>query len=163
MPEEKITAAPQNETSEDRFEHDIEALEASSWRHNTTLIVAVLVLVVIVGAGITFLFMTEKQQVKPTGPVAMQIEMLEPRAGKLGNTPTKFRWETISGTKYYSFALSGKGAESALLQRAPVNPGLTLIPEELNRLAKGASYVWKVVAFSDTGKVLARGEATFDL
>ena len=163
MPDEKTTAAAPGESSEDRFEHDIEELEASSWRHNPTLIIAVLVLVVIVGAGITYLFMTEKQQLKPSGPVVMQIELLEPRPGRLGNTPTKFRWETISGTKYYSFVLSGKGADSALLQRAPVNPSVVLNPDELNRLVKGGSYVWKVVAFSDTGKVLARGDAAFDL
>jgi hypothetical protein len=164
MPEDKIHATPQDESPEDRFEHEIEELESSSFRHNPTLIVAVLVLIVIVGAGITYLFMTEeKKRVKPTGPVVMQIETLEPRSGTLSNTPTKFRWETISATKYYSFTLSGKGAQSALLQRATVSPSVTLTPEELNRLAKGASYTWKVEAFSDTGKVLARGEAAFDL
>jgi hypothetical protein len=163
MPDEKITATPQDESSEDRFEHEIEELEANAWRHNPTLIVTVLALVVIVGAGITYLFMTEKKQNKPTGPIVMQIEMLEPRSGTLSNTPTKFRWETISGTKYYSFTLSGKGVASALFQRAPVNPSVTLTPDEVNRLAKGAGYTWKVEAFSDTGKVLARGESAFDL
>jgi hypothetical protein len=163
MPDEKITTTPQQESSEDRFEHEIEELETSAWHHNPTLVVLVLALVVVVGAGITYLFMTEKKQVKPTGPVVMQLEMIEPRPGKLGNTPTKFRWETISATKYYSFSLSGKGAASALLQRSSSSTSVSLTPEELSRLVKGASYTWKVEAYSDTGKVLARGESAFDL
>ena len=163
MSHEKNVTPPQDETPEDRFEHDIEELEAPPWRHNAKLIVIMIVLVVIVGAGVTYLFMTEKQQVKQTGPVVMQIDVLEPRPGKLGNTPTKFRWEGVSSTKYYSFSLSGKGAQSALIQRATNAPSVTLTPEELNRLAKGASYVWKVEAFSEIGKVLGRCESSFDL
>ncbi len=163
MPNDQVVASPENETSEDRFERDIEELEASNWRHNPTLIIAVIALVILVGAGITYLFMTEKQRAKPMGPVVMQIEMLEPRPGKLSNTPTRFRWETVSSTKYYSFALSGKGTSSVLIQRAASNASITLTSEELNRLVKGGSYVWKVEAYSDIGKVLGRGDAAFDL
>jgi len=163
MPDEKITVAPQGETSEDRFERDMEELEAPNWHRNRTLIVMVLALIVVVGAGITYLFMTEKKQIKPTGPVVMQIEILEPRPGKLSNTPTRFRWETVSATKYYSCSLTVTGAAVALIQRASNGPSITLTAEEQSRMAKGASYVWKVDAYGDTGKILAHGESSFDL
>lgn len=164
MTHEKKATPPEILTPEDRFEHDMEELEAPSWRHNPTLVVAIIVLVVIAGVGITYLFMThEAKPLKPTGPVVMQIDVLEPRPGKLGNTPTKFRWEGVSSTKYYSFSLSGKGAQSALIQRATNGPSITLTQEELSRMVKGVSYVWKVEAFSDMGKVLGRCESAFDL
>jgi hypothetical protein len=164
MSDEKKTTPGQDESPEDRFEHDIEELEAPSWRHNPTLVIAVLVVVVVVGLGITYLFMTEKKQVKPTaGTVVMQIDALEPRPGKLGNTPTKFRWEGVSNTKYYAFALMGKGAPTPVIQRATNGPSITLTQEELGRMVKGGSYVWRVEAYSDIGKVLGRCESAFEL
>ncbi len=164
MSHEKTAAGPPAfESPEDRFEHDIEELEAPPWHHNARMIVIATIIFVAVAAGITYLFMTEKKVVKPVGPVVMQIDALEPRPGKLGNTPTKFRWEAVASTKYYSFVLTGKGSDSVLIQRASNAPSITLTPEELNRLAKGASYVWKVQAFSDIGKVLGRCESAFDL
>ncbi len=161
--DETATGRPDYESPEDRFEHDIEELESPSWHRNKTLIGLVLVIVVLVGAGITYLFMTEKKQVKPTGPIVMAIDVLEPRPGKLGNTPTKFRWETVSKTKYYSFVLSVKGTDFVVTQRASNAPSLSLTQEELNRLTKGQSYTLKVQAFSDTGAILGRGESSFDL
>ena len=161
--EKKVAGPPEYETPEDRFEHDIEELEAPPWRKNKTTVIVALIIFVVVGSGITYLFMTEKKQVKSVGPVVMQIDVLEPRPGKLGNTPTKFRWESVSNTKYYSFVLSGKGASSMLIQRASNVPSITLTQDELSRLVKGASYVWTVQAYSDIGKVLGRSESAFDL
>jgi len=161
--EKKVAGPPEFETSEDRFEHDMEELEAPPWRKNKTTVIIALVIFVIVGAGLTYLFMTEKKQVKSVVPIVMQIDVLEPRPGKLGNTPTKFRWETVSSTKYYSFVLSAKGSTTILIQRASNLPSVTLTQEELSRISKGVSYVWTVQAFSDIGKVLGRCESAFDL
>ncbi len=158
-----VSGRDEYESPEDRFEHDIEELESPSWHRNKVLIGLVLVIVVLVGAGITYLFMTEKKQVKPTGPLVMSIDVLEPRPGKLSNTPSKFRWETVSKTKYYSFVLSLKGTDMVLTQRASNTPSVTLTPEERDRLLKGKSYTFKVQAFSDTGSILGRAESSFDL
>lgn len=163
MPDEKTGTTPHYETPEDRFEKDMEELEAPGWRYNRKLVVTVLALIIVFGVGITYLFMTEKQKIKPVGPTVMQIELLEPRPGKLANTPTKFRWETISSTKYYSFTLAGKASGTVVVQRASNVPSITLTVLELPQLIKGITYVWKVDAYADTGKILGHGEATFDL
>ncbi len=164
MSQDKTVAGHEEyESPEDRFEHDIEELESPSWHRNKTLIGLVLVIVVLVGAGITYLFMTETKQVKPMGPIVMTIDMLEPRPGKLSNTPTTFRWETVSKTKYYSFVLSVKGTEANVTQRSTNTPSVKLTPDELSRMIKGKSYTFKVQAFSDLGAILGRGESSFDL
>ncbi len=162
MSEDK-NAGMQPDSPEDQFERDIEQLEAPTWRTNKTQLVALIVLFVIAAIVIAFLATREKQQIKPTAPAVVSIDLIEPRSGKLSNTPTKFRWETVSGTKYYSFSLTVKGSPSTLIQRAPSQPLLTLTPEELDRLAKGLSYSWTVEAFSDVGTLMARGSGSFDL
>ncbi len=156
-------AGMQPESPEDQFERDIEELEAPTWRTNKTQLVALIILFVIAAIVVAFLATREKQQIKPAAPAVVSIDLIEPRSGKLSNTPTKFRWETVSGTKYYSFALTVKGGGSTLVQRAPSQPQLTLTPEEHDRLAKGLSYDWSVEAFSDVGTLLARGSGSFDL
>ena len=162
MPEDK-NAGAQNESPEDRFERDIEELEAPAWRTNKTQLVALIVLLVAATAAIAFLVTRERAKPKTAVASIMTMELIEPRPGKLSNTPTRFRWETISGTKYYSFAVSAKDATSVLIQRAPSNPSVTLTPEELARLAKGLAYTWSVEAYSDTGKPLARAQGAFEL
>jgi len=162
MPEDK-NAGAQNESPEDRFERDIEELEAPTWRTNKTQLVALLVLLVVAAIFITFLATRERRKPKADVASVMAMELIEPRPGKLSNTPTKFRWETISGTKYYAFTVSAKDATSVLIQRAPSNPSVTLTQEELARLAKGLSYTWTVEAYSDTGKPLARAQGAFEL
>jgi hypothetical protein len=163
MPEDKNPGV-QNESPEDRFERDIEELEAPTWRTNKTQLVALIVLLIAAAAFVTFLATRERAKTgKAAVPSIMAMELIEPRPGKLSNTPTKFRWETISGTKYYAFSLTPKNASSVLIQRAPSNPTITLTPEELGRLEKGASYAWGVEAYSDTGKLLAKGQAAFEM
>lgn len=162
MPEEKPSGSAL-ESPEERFEHDIEELESPSWRKNKTQLVALMILVVVAAALIFWMAQREKPKITQAGPAVTQIDVIEPRPGKLSNTPTKFRWEALSGTKYYAFSLSGKGAPSPLVRRSPSNPTVTLTPDEQNRLVKGSSYTWMIESFSDTGKILGRGEGAFDL
>ena len=163
MPEDK-NAGVQNESPEDRFEHDIEELEAPSWRKNKTQLVALIVLLAVAVIAIVWVANQERAKSPKAGaPEIMTMELLEPLPGKLSNTPTKFRWETISGTKYYAFTISPKDGDSVLIQRAPSNPSVTLTPEELGTLSKGAAYTWTVESYSDIGKVLAKAKGSFEL
>lgn len=163
MPDEK-KAAPQMETAEDRFEHEIEDLEAPNWKKSKSQIFVVIGLSLVVVAVLYFMVTAErKKQAAPKGPEFLHVEMLEPRGGKLANIPGKFKWEVISGTKYYSFRVGVQGRSSFLIERSASHNAVELTSEEKTKLARGATYTWTLEAYSDQGKILAKGQGSFEL
>jgi hypothetical protein len=155
----------EQETPEDRFEREIEELEAPSWRRDKTQIFVWILLVVIVAIGVAWMVTRERQQLqaKASAPTTLRIEMLEPRPGRLTNTPTKFRWEVVSGTKYYAFRLTEQGRDAPVIERAATLNKVELTPEEAGRLLKGKTYLFEVLAYSDLGKIQGQAQGKYDL
>ncbi len=160
--DKKAPANPEMESPEERFEKEIEELEAPSWRKNRSQLIAIIVLIVVVAAGIYVLTQFQSKPVQVAkGPSVLPIEMKEPKLGKLTSAPTKFRWETISDTKYYGFRILAGG--SPVIERAATNPTVTLTDDEVKKLTAGRAYKWEVQAYSEQGRTLGRGEGSFEL
>lgn len=157
-------STPHTEAPEDHIEKELEELEAPNWRKRPAELITMLVLAAVVVVAIWAVSKVErKKPVASTAPAVLSLELLEPKAGRQASPPTVFRWESISGTKYYAFRVVGKGAGGALIERSASRTEVRLTPEETARLRAGATYVFLVQAMSDTGRLLAEGRREFEL
>ena len=112
------SGTPERETGVDRFEHEIEDLEQSSWRENrgrflVFIGVALGAAAIIVGA---FLLIGIKQRPADTSKTTiMSIELTEPRPVSAGQKPTHFSWESIANTATYLLKIREAGGERNLV------------------------------------------------
>jgi len=154
---------PEKETHEERFQHDIEELEAGSgWKG---ILRGALIVGLALGAVLAVYFTVGKKPPPPrlTTKGTVFIEPLEPARGKLSSPPTTFRWETVSGRSDYVFRLLEKGNPVPLAERTVRESKVSLLPDEAGRLARGKSYIWSVDARGSDGKILGSGRGSFDL
>ena len=154
---------PQEETSEDRFEHQIEELEGVGGPRRWGRWIGGAILL----AGIAAVLIFVKPPPKTPGGSATkgipQLDLALPRPGKLDSPPVQFRWESVSGKFNYSFRLNVLGGQTPLVEKTVKESTLDLTAEEAARLTKGRSYVWEVAALTKQGTKLAAGQSYFDL
>ena len=93
----------------------------------------------------------------------VQIELREPRAGKLTGAPSRLAWESISGRHDYLVKLYLRGERDPLFERATRNSTLDLKPEETGLITPGKAYVWTVQARDTTRRELASGQSWFEV
>lgn len=153
----------QEETSEDRFEHQIEELEGVGAPRRWGRWIGGVILL----AGIAAVLIFVKPPPKTPGASALkgilQLDLALPKPGKLDSPPVQFRWESVSGKFNYSFRLNVLGSQTPLVERTVKESRLDLTPEETALLTKGRSYVWEVAALTRQGTRLAAGQSYFDL
>src|SRR5262245_16212990 len=153
---------PPHETHEDRFQHDIEELEAGSgWKGilRGSLIVAVS----LAAAAVVYYAVGRKPPApRITSQGTVIIEPLEPTSGKLSAAPTTFRWEAVAGRRDYVFKVLQKGNPIPIVDRSVLESKTSLSPDEIGRLVRGTSYIWVVEARGSDGKVLGSGLGFFD-
>jgi hypothetical protein len=152
------------ETSVDRFEHEIEALEGVGRKHRWVYWV---VGIILAGAAATVLFIAgtappPKPKVESIGNTP-PLELMVPRPGRLSDAPIDFRWESVSGRNNYTFKLVRRDTSTTIVDRTLKETSVRLVPEETAKLVKGGSYQWQVSALSKSGTALAAGKSNFDL
>ncbi len=151
------------ETHEERFQHDIEELEAGSgWKG---ILRGVVIVGLAVGAVVAIYLTVGKKPPAPrlSAKGSVIIEPFEPQNGKLSSVPLTFRWEAVSGRSDYVFRVLEKGNPTPLVERTVRENKVSLLPDEAGRLARGTSYLWSVEARGSDGKVLGSGRGFFDL
>ena len=159
----ETVAPPHDETSVERFEHELEALEGVGVKKRWgRWIFGALILAGVVAAFFIFGHPQKRMGVTAIGGAPV-LELSEPRGGKLAAPPSRFRWESISGRSSYQFKLSLAGSPAPILDKTVKESTLDLTPEEKARMVAGSSYVWQVEAKDKTGRNLAAGKGFFDL
>ena len=154
---------PQEETSEDRFEHQIEELEGVGAPRKWGWWIVVGILLAGIAAVLIFVKPPPKTPAASAAKGVPQLDLTLPRPGTLASPPAQFRWESVSGRFNYSFRLNVLGSQTPLVDRTVRESTLDLTPEETARLTKGRSYVWEVAALTKQGTKLAAGQSYFDL
>lgn len=100
----------------------------------------------------------------PMGPQeGVAIDLQQPRTGKLAAAPTRFEWESVTGRHQYRVMVSRAEATAPLIDRVTKESHLDLAIDEVGKLTKGTTYVWRVEALDKAGKKLGSGQSHFAL
>lgn len=153
----------ETETGVDIFEHEMAELEQSPLKDRKMhfLAVGLGALAVTISLGAAFFVLTKRTT--PNVSTVMNIEVVEPRGGRLSARPTRFEWESIAKTRSYVVTVRERGGSSDLIVRETTSTSIELAPREEARLVMGGRYIWRVRAGSFDGWTLAEGGGAFSL
>lgn len=100
----------------------------------------------------------------PAGPQeGVAIDMPQPAAGKLSAAPTRFEWESVAGRYQYRLTVTRAEEKTPLIDKTVKDSHLDLAIDEVGKLKKGATYVWRVEALDKGGRKLGSGQSHFAL
>ena len=151
--------APHHENTLDHFEEEFKNLEGVT-RFGRPLRIGALVIVLvgIIAVGVWWIVSpppvtsSRKAYVATTGS---PIEVEEPKGQTLDNPPSRFAWESVSGRLQYVVRVYVKGTSTPLLERMVTTPFVELSSAEQERMPRGKTFVWTVVAQGKNGSTLS--------
>ena len=150
------------ESTLDHMAEEFEELEHDK-PHPLRWVIAGLLLV-----GLVAVIVVAASRPKAPQPVAEsgqgeRLELREPAQAKLSQSPSFFRWESIAGRHHYVFTLTAEKGEMKPIEKNVKNNNVTLTPADQAALTPGRTYLWRVVAVSETGQTIGSGAARFEL
>jgi hypothetical protein len=162
------TPAPEvhhHEDAIDHFEEEFKNLEGVT-RFGRPIRIGALVLLLagIVAAGVWWVTSpppvtsSRKAYVTTTGS---PIEIEEPKGRTLDDPPVRFAWESVSGRLQYVVRVYVKGTSTPVVERMLTTSSLELTTSEQQRLPRGKTFIWTVVAQGKDGSTIGSGQATF--
>ena len=162
MADKPAGTSESQETTVDRFEHEIEDLESPLGTGVRQWLVGLLVAAALVGAFFLGSAL-QRRRAEPGSNAITSIDTLDPKPSHLTDKPSVFRWESIAGATSYVVRIQESGGTTDLIARETKNNWLELTMEEQARLVKGGSYSWSVRARSSDGWPIGQGESNFSL
>jgi len=162
------TPAPEvhhHENAIDHFEEEFKNLEGVTRFGRPIRIGALVILLVgIVAGGVWWVLRdppvtsSHKAYVTTSGS---PIEIEEPKGRTLDDPPSHFAWESVSGRLQYVVRVYVKGTSTPVVERMITTSEVNLTPTEQERMPRGKTFVWTVVAQGKDGSTIGSGQATF--
>ncbi len=116
----------------------------------------------IVIAGLFYISKINQREIYREGERKEDIKLIKP-SGLVKKVPVIFSWTAYEGVDDYTFELIDENLTTVYEKDFLMENQLTL-PEEVRRkLKKGMTYVWKVEAKNEFGKVLSAASTSFEL
>lgn len=163
MSKEPVKPTSEIEDTVDRFEHEIEELEAPMGHSVRQWVFGLAAAALLVGAFLVGSFFMNKKNANASNiPGLPTIEMMEPRRGALPAVPYMFRWEAINNANKYFVRVSNEGSSEDLFTRESKAPQMQLTPEERAKFGQGGRFTWSVEARTKGGTPLALGKSVFN-
>ncbi len=156
---------PHHENAIDHFEEEFKSLEGVT-RFGRPLRIGALVifLIGIIAVGVWWVVSpppvtsSRKAYVSTAGS---PIELEQPKGRTLESPPSRFEWESVTGRLQYVVRVYVKGTSTPVLERTVTTPFVELSTAEQERMPRGKTFVWTIVAQGKDGSTLGSGQATF--
>lgn len=156
---------PRFNSAIDHLEEEYRTLEGvTPWGRPLRIAGLVLTLAALVGAIVWYVMSPPPVTSSRTSYVAdggAPIDLLEPKGGTLGDAPSRFAWEAVTGRLQYVVRIYVKGSNNPVLERMGTTSSIDLTPTEQARMPRGNTFVWTVVAQGKDGSSIGAGQATF--
>jgi hypothetical protein len=119
--------------------------------------------VAVIALSLGYLFLSDALHSRLTlrGPLNQELRILVPGA-HLPDAPADFAWSDVPGRDDFRFTVIDDDLET-LCQVETHETSLRLSEGERQKLVKGKSYLWTVVAVDDTGRELASASREFTI
>jgi hypothetical protein len=164
----QVTPVPEHhhEDALDHLEEEIKNLEGVT-RFGRPLRIGALVLFLVAGIAAAVYWVvspppvtssSRKAYVTTTGS---PIEVVEPKGMTFSDPPTRFAWESVTGRLQYVVRVYVKGESNPIVERMVTSPSVELTPGEQQRMPRGKTFVWTVVAQGKDGSTIGAGQSSF--